>query len=87
MKRFMRCALLAALLLLALGGCALAHTTLASGSCGDSATTTWEYWEDENGLITLEIGGTGPILEDAWSNEYHTVSRLILGEGITSIPE
>lgn len=49
------------------------------GSCGSSAS--WDYSGD-----TLTISGTGDVSRAAWSYCKGTVKKVVIGDGITSMP-
>lgn len=61
-----------------------ARALIESGSCGENAF--WKFFSDG----TLEISGTGQIDSAPWTGDYDFLDgivRLIVSDGITSIPE
>ncbi len=59
------------------------HTTICTGNCGNNAT--WEVWDNEDGIRTLDVSGTGavsPFYPDIF-DQY--IEHIIIHEGITAI--
>lgn len=89
MKRMIQLSLCAVALILALAclrdapAVAEGRTSLKTGACGESAT--YEFWKDDDGVVTLEISGSGPLDDVSGFRNSYMPRYIIVHEGITSI--
>ena len=62
------------------GGLTVSADEVTSGACGENAS--WELTEDG----TLTITGIGAVTEKPWESQAENIKKVVIGDGITSIP-
>lgn len=62
------------------GGLNVSADEVTSGTCGDNAS--WELTEDG----TLTITGIGAVTDKSWESQGEKIRKVVIGDGITSIP-